>query len=444
MSGTMKEIPPRGQPKEELLKEMNDLRTQDANWKDGRTWSLVYYAGEEIYSFLKEAYTMFMSENGLNLGAFPSLRKFESEVLSMTASLLGGDHSVAGSMTSCGTESILMAIKTYRDRARAERPGISSPEIVMPDSAHPAFEKAAHYFDVIPVRVPVKQDFRADVKAMKAAVNDNTILIVGSAPSYPQGVIDPVPELAALALERNIGLHVDCCLGGFLLPFVRKLGYPVPEFDFRVPGVTSISADVHKYGFAAKGASTVLYRDKSLRRHQFFVYTDWSGGIYASPTMTGTRPGGAIAAAWAIMNHLGEEGYLKIANTIMQTAKKLEEGINSIPGLHVLGKPDMSVFSFASDSVDIYILGDAMEARGWHLDRQQRPSCLHLMITPAHQKIADLFLSDLRDCTVALAENKNAVPEGTAAMYGMMGTLPDRGMISNFIFEYMDELMKVK
>ncbi|MHB8158781.1 MAG: pyridoxal phosphate-dependent decarboxylase family protein, partial [Desulfocucumaceae bacterium] len=376
--------------------------------------------------------------------AFPSLRKFESEVVSMTAGLLGGGPETAGSMTSCGTESILMAVKTYRDRARAERPEITAPELLMPDSAHPAFQKAAHYFDVIPVRVPVKADFRADVEAMKAAITDNTVLIMGSAPSYPQGVIDPIQELASMALEKGIGFHVDSCLGGFLLPFARKLGYPLPDFDFTVPGVTSISADVHKYGFAAKGASTILYGDKALRRHQYFVYPDWSGGIYASPTMTGTRPGGAIAAAWGIMNFLGEEGYMKIADNIMKSSKKLIEGINAIPGLYVLGQPDLSVFSFAADAVDIYVLGDAMEARGWHLDRQQRPPCLHLMVTPAHEKIVDLFLSDLRECTLGLADEKSIAPQGSAAMYGMMGSLPDRGMVSNFVFEYMDELMKVK
>jgi len=437
-------LPTQGTPPSQLLSRMSELRAGDARWRDGRTWSLVYYAGEEIYDLIKQAYTMFMSENGLNLGAFPSLRKFESEVVAMTASMLGGDEEVAGSMTSCGTESILMAVKAYRDRARAERPEVRAPELLMPETAHPAFQKAAHYFDLTPVRVPVKSDFRADVEAMRAAVNDNTILIVGSAPSYPQGVIDPIAELAALALEKGVGCHVDSCLGGFLLPFIRKLGHPVPDFDFRVPGVTSISADVHKYGFAAKGASTVLYRDKNLRRYQHFVYTEWSGGIYLSPTMTGTRPGGAIAAAWAIMSHLGEEGYLRLAGTIMSTAKRLIEGVNSIPGLHVLGSPDMSVFAFAPAELNAYSLGDAMEARGWHLDRQMKPACLHLMVTPAHEKVVETFLADLRDSVKAVEASKSSPPEGTAAMYGMMGSIPDQGLIKNFVLDFMDDLMKVK
>lgn len=444
MTGPEVKLPVRGTPGDQLLKEMSDLRANDANWKDGRTWSLVYYPGEEIYDFLKKAYTMFFSENGLNPGAFPSLRKFETEVVAMTAGMLGGGPGAAGAMTSCGTESIMMAVKTYRDKARAERPEITAPEMLLPETAHPAFYKAAHYFDVKPVRIPVRPDFRADVEATRAAITDSTILMVGSAPSYPQGVIDPIEDLAAMAMERGIGFHVDACLGGFLLPFARKLGYPLPEFDFRVPGVTSISADVHKYGFAAKGASTIIYRDRSLRRHQFFIYTEWPGGIYAHPTMTGTRPGGTFAAAWAIMKHLGEEGYMRLADTIMKTTKTLMEGINSIPGLYVLGDPDMSVFAFTSDSFDIYALGDAMDSRGWRLDRQQRPACLHLMVTPAHEKVAGQFLSDLRECALAVAGNSSAVPEGTAAMYGMLGTLPDRGMVKDLVLNYMDDLLSVK
>lgn len=444
MSEKAKKLPARGMPGDALLREMESFRDNDAKWREGRTWSLVYYPGEEIYQLLKDAYTMFFSENGLNPGAFPSLRKFETEVVSMTAGLLGGGPGAAGTMTSCGTESIMMAVKTCRDRAREERPGITAPEMILPETAHPAFQKAAHYFDVRPVRVPVSQDFRADVGATREAVNENTILIVGSAPSYPQGVIDPIKDLAALAREKDIGCHVDACLGGFLLPFIRKLGYPVPDFDLSVPGVTSISADLHKYGFAAKGASTIIYRDRELRKRQFYAYTEWSGGIYAHPAMTGTRPGGAFAAAWAVMNHLGEEGYLRIAGGIMETTKKLIEGINSIPGLYVLGSPDMSVFAFTSDLFDIYALGDAMDARGWHMDRQHRPACLHLMVTPAHEKAAGRFLEDLGECAGEAAEKGCQTPGGTAAMYGMAGTFPDRGAVKKFVIDYLDELLTVK
>lgn len=437
-------LPRKGTSADAILKEMGGLRAGDANWKDGKTWSLVYYPGEEIYDFLKKAYTMYFAENGLNPGAFPSIRKFETEVVAMTADMLGGGGEACGAVTSCGTESIMMAVKTYRDRARAEHPEITAPAMIVPETAHPAFYKAAHYLCVDVVRIPVGQDFRVDVGAVRKAVTDNTILIVGSAPSYPQGVIDPIADLAGLAAEKGIGCHVDSCLGGFMLPFARKLGYALPEFDFSLPGVTSISADVHKYGFAAKGASTIIFRSRDLRRHMFYVFTEWSGGIYAHPTMTGTRPGGAFAAAWAIMKHLGEEGYLHIADSIMKTTKKLIDGINGIPGLYVLGRPDMSVFAFTSDNFDIYALAEAMEARGWHMDRQMRPACLHLMVTLAHEKIAGSFVADLRECALTAAENTAPAREGMAAMYGMMGTLPDRGMVKDFVINYMDDLLSVK
>lgn len=439
MARTMK-LPPRGMPKEEVLKKMSAMRAHDANWKDGRTFSLVYYAGEAAASLLKEAYAMFFSENGLSPLAFPSLRRFENEVVAMTASLLGGGSEVVGSMTSGGTESILLAVKTARDKARKERPQVTSPEMILPVTAHPAFEKAARYFDVKPVRIPVDKDFRTDVEAARAAITDKTILLVGSAPAYPHGVIDPIRELAAIAKEKNICFHVDACLGGFLLPFIRKLGYPVPDFDFSVPGVTSISADVHKYGYAAKGASVILYRDKHIRKYQFTVVTDWQGGVYASPTIPGTRPGGAIAAAWAILNYFGEEGYLCLAEKAMKTTRALIDGINSIPGLYVLGRPHMSVFAFTSDTVNVYALGSAMQARGWHLDALQLPPCLHIMVTAAHENIVDTFLADLREAVRETRESKTEIPAGAAALYGMLGTIENRQMADELVLELLDNV----
>lgn len=261
-------LQPRGIPREKLFEQMKELKQQDADYRQGRTWSLVYYGGEELTSVLEEAYRMYFHTNALNPMAFPGLRKFENEVVAMTASMLGGGPETCGNMTSGGTESILMAVKTARDLSRARRPGVIAPEMVIPASIHPAFLKAAHYLGVKAVRTPLGDDFRADMDAVRAAVNENTILVVGSAPAYPHGVIDPIEELAALAEEKGIICHVDSSLGGFLLPFVSKLGYPVPPFDFRVPGVTSMSADVHKYGFAAKGASVILYRDREIRRHR--------------------------------------------------------------------------------------------------------------------------------------------------------------------------------
>jgi len=431
-------LPEKGVARDAILKEMDALHEGDANWKDGRTWSLVYYAGEEHTKFLKAAYTKFFSENGLSPLAFPSLKKFESEVISMITAMLGGDDETTGSMTSGGTESILMAIKTHRQWFRATHPEITRPEMILPESSHPAFEKAAHYFDVVPVRIPLRDDFRVDVEAVKQAVNENTILLVGSAPCYPYGVIDPIAELSDLAAEREIGLHVDACLGGFLLPFAKKAGYPVPDFDFKLPGVTSISADIHKYGFAAKGASSVLYRNAQLRRYQFFVFADWCGGIYASPTMAGTRPAGAIAAAWATLRAMGEDGYVRNAEQIMGTVARLKDGVGAIPGLRVLGEPEMSVFGFASDEVEMFAVGDAMDERGWHLDRQQSPNALHLMVTLAHERVVDDFLADLKASVEHVRANPSVVTEGSAPMYGMMATAPDRGMVKDFVLETMD------
>jgi glutamate/tyrosine decarboxylase-like PLP-dependent enzyme len=315
--------------------------------------------------------------------------------------------------------------------------------MVLPITAHPAFEKGAHYFDVKPVHIPVRDDHRADADAARAAITDNTILLVGSAPCYPYGTIDPIPELAALAQERGIGCHVDACVGGFLLPFLARLGYDIPPWDFSVPGVTSISADLHKYGYAARGASTVTYRDRELRRHQFFTYADWPGGLYGSPTMAGSRPGGAIAAAWAVMNYLGEEGYTRLADVAMKTARRLMDGVNAIPGLSVIGRPDASVFSFAADGFDIYAVGDAMDERGWHLDRQQKPPKLHLVVTPAHEAIVDEFLSDLAAAAASVAR-EGAPAGGRAAMYGMLGTLPDRGAVEKVMRDFMDRATQPK
>lgn len=428
----------KGVSREEVLSRMRQLRGDDARWKEGRTWSLVYYAGEEVSALLKEAYTEFMAENGLSPLAFPSLKRFENEVISIASNLFHGGDTVAGTMTSGGSESILMAVKTAREWAKKEK-GIAHPEMIVPRSVHPAFMKAAHYFEVKPVIAELGPDYRVDLESVKAQLNENTALIVGSAPAYPQGVVDPIEDLAALAQSKGILCHVDACLGGFLLPFAERLGAPMPKFDFRVPGVTSMSADLHKYGYAAKGASVVLYRTAALRRHQFFTWSEWPGGLYGSPSMTGTRPGGAIAAAWAVLKHLGEEGYLKIVSGVLETSRKLREGIQAIEGLELLGDPKFSVFAFGSKTVDVYALGDAMEARGWKLDRQQMPPALHLMVTPAHEKIVEPFLSDLRECAASLARGEPA-PEGSAAMYGMIGAVPDKQMIDGFILEFLDGL----
>lgn len=476
------QLPAHGRPRTEILETMEAARDHDVHWRDGKVWSLVFHAGDDVSAVAKDAYVAFFSENGLNPTAFPSLRKFETEVVAMTADLLGGDPETVGNMTSGGTESILMAVKTARDWARAHHPERQPPEIVLPRSAHPAFDKAAHYFDVKLVKTPVGDDFRADVEAMRAAISENTIMLVGSAPSYPQGVVDPIREIAALAGERGLLCHVDACVGGFMLPFVRKLGYPIPDFDFSVPGVTSISVDLHKYGYAAKGASVILYRTPALRRFQFFVSTDWPGGIYVSPTMTGTRPGGSIAAAWAVMNYLGEERYLQIASEVMRTAVTLRDGVNATAGLSIMGHPHMSVMAIGSDAYDVFALGDEMGLRGWHLDRQQFPSTLHLTVNYAHVHMADQFLRDLRQSVLTLrkpslskvstslqvgavrlaskilpssalsrltsASSKftgvkgASLPTRSAAMYGMMAELPNRGDVDQLVLDLLDQMTR--
>jgi len=389
-------LPTKGTAPEELFARMRERKRHDADWEGGRTFSLVYPAGKDVDEVLREANNLYMFENALNPFRFPSLRDMEKEVVEMTTDLLNGGADAGGSMTSGGTESILMAVKTARDRARAEK-GITAPEMVAPVSAHPAFAKAAHYLGVTLKQAPLRPDFRVDVDAAAALVTANTILMIGSAPNYPHGVIDPIPELAAIAAANDFFFHTDCCVGGFLLPFLERLGHPVPPFDFRVPGVTTISADVHKYGYATKGASVIAHRDRNTVLHQVFLYDQWPGGLYGSPAMAGARPAAPIAAAWAVMNYLGEEGYMRLAKQILDTTKKIRAGIDAIPELHVWGDPDASLIAFGSETLDIAAVGDVMDERGWHLDRQVGPAALHMMISPSHAAVADAWLADLRD-----------------------------------------------
>ncbi len=389
-------LPEQGWSRQDVVARMRERKRADADWRAGRTWSLIYPAGERVDAILREAHDLYLFENALNPFRFPSLRQMEDDVVSMTAGLLGAPGAAGGAMTSGGTESILMAVKSARDRARAER-GVERPQLLAPASAHPAFAKAARYLGLEHVQIPLDADFRADLVAAEKLVGEATALVVGSAPNYPFGVIDPIPELAALAAERDISFHTDACLGGFLLPFYEKLGEKPPPFDFRVPGVTTMSADVHKYGYSTKGASVVLHRDREhLQRYQLFVYRDWPGGTYGSFAMAGARPAAPIAAAWAVMVHLGEAGYCELAARVRDTTRALRQGIEAIPSLRIWGEPAMSVLAFGSDALDVHAVGDALDARGWHLDRQQQPDALHLMVSPEHARVVDAFLADLR------------------------------------------------
>jgi glutamate/tyrosine decarboxylase-like PLP-dependent enzyme len=388
-------LPKLGLPREAVLARMRERKARDADWKGARTWSLIYPAGEDVDAMLHDANELYLYENALNPFRFPSLREMEVEVVEMAGGLLHAPEGMGGAMTSGGTESIIMAVLSARERARRER-GVTAPELVAPVSAHPAFAKAAKYLGLALRQAPLDADFRVRVETVAELVSEDTALIVGSAPNYPFGTIDPIPELAALAAERGISFHTDACLGGFLLPFYERLGESVPPFDFRVPGVTTMSADVHKYGYCTKGASVILHREEaSLMQNQLFFFDGWPGGIYASFAMAGARPAAPIAAAWAVLNHLGEEGYLRLARRVRDATLALRRGIEAIPGLFVYGEPAMSVFAFGSKQHDVFAIGDAMDANGWHLDRQKGPDALHLMVSPEHHRVADAFLADL-------------------------------------------------
>ena len=388
-------LPDRGLPHEEIVAALAAKRAHDARWQDGCTFGSVFDGGPEVHAVAEAAAAMYLHENALNPFAFPSLGEIQAEVVDACVDLFHGAPDAAGFMTSGGTESILMAVKAARERARAER-GVTEPEIVLADSAHAAFHKGAHYFGLRVHKVPVRDDYRADADAMAAHVNENTALVVGSAPQYPQGVIDPIPELAALAASVGASMHVDACMGGFVLPFMEMNGETVPPWDFRVDGVTTISADIHKLGYAPKGASVIVHRTEALRRHQVFVFKDWLGGFYASPAMQGSRPGLPMATAWAVMHRLGIDGYRDLTAQVIATARRLREGVAAVPGLAVLGEPEAHLFAFTSDSVDTFALGDALKERGWHLDRQTPPDSLHCTVSAGNAAVADEFLADLR------------------------------------------------
>ena len=393
-------LPESGIDRNEILDEIKKITNlEEKRWKEGLVSGAVYHGDSEHIDFLNEVYALQSQSNPLHSDLFPSASKFESEIVSMTAQMLGADKTddeVCGVVTSGGTESILLAMKTYRDRGR-EVNDIRRPNIVIPVTAHAAFDKAGEYFKIKVKRIPVDEKFQADLNAVRKAANGNTICIVGSAPNFPQGTVDPIEELSEIAWERGICFHVDACLGGFVLPWAEKLGYPVPEFDFRLPGVTSISADTHKFGYAAKGTSVILYRTPKLRRYQYYTISDWPGGLYFSPTFAGSRPGALSAACWAAMISMGEDGYLEVVKQIMETAEVIKKGIREISELNLMGDP-LWVIAFESKDLDIYIVMDQMTHNGWNLNGLHKPSCIHICITLRHIKagIAERFLSDLK------------------------------------------------
>jgi glutamate/tyrosine decarboxylase-like PLP-dependent enzyme len=440
-------LPERGLGRDEVLRTVEDLAARERpRWRDGLASGAVYHGGDDHVDFLNRVYATSSQVNPLHADLWPSGAKFEAEIVAMTAAMLGGSdpsRQVVGTVTSGGTESILLAMKAYRDQARAGAGRrVRRPEVVAPSTAHVAFDKAAQCFGIKLVRVPVGSDYRADVAAMRRAVNRSTVAMVGSAPSFPHGVVDPVEELAAVAAGRRIGFHTDACLGGFVLPWARRLGYDVPGFDFQVPGVTSMSADTHKFGYAAKGTSVVLYRGTELRSHQYFTATEWPGGLYFSPTLAGSRPGGLSAACWAAMVATGEDGYLEATRRVLATGAAIRDGIAAIPRLRVLGDP-LWVIAFASDGPDIYRVHEQMTRRGWSLNALQRPPAVHLCVTLRHTEpgVAERFLADLR-ASVAGAQAEPAGGPGAVPVYGLAATIPFRGMVRDLLKRYIDLLYR--
>jgi sphinganine-1-phosphate aldolase len=443
-----RQLPADGLSRAEVISLIDRLASaEERQWRDGYASGAVYHGDPEHVRFLSRVYAAQSQSNPLHPDLWPSAAKFEAEIVAMTANMLGAprvapEKPVVGTVTSGGTESILLAMKAYRDFAR-DRRGIAAPEIVAPVTAHAAFDKAARFFDMPLVRTPVDDQFRADIHALAAAVTERTAVVVGSAPTFPHGVIDPIAEIAALAADRGAGCHVDACLGGFILPWAERLGYPVPPFDFRLPGVTSMSADTHKYGYAAKGTSVVLYRGRELRGFQYYTVTDWPGGLYLSPTLAGSRPGALSAACWAAMVSIGESGYLDATRRILESGARIRAGVAAIPGLHVLGDPLWVIAFGTDDDLDVYQIMENMSHRGWSLNGLQRPAAVHIAVTLRHTLpgVADRFPADLADSVSEVRANPG-VSTGMAPIYGMAAALPAQ-TVHQMLAGYLDMLFEV-
>ena len=418
-------LPETGKTPEEIFDFLKIAKTYDAKWEQGRIYAYIYDPGQDVMEIGKQAYMAYITENGLDPTTFPSLLKLETDVTRAVIDLLRGDENVVGNVTTGGTESILLAMKTARDWARHHKPEISEPEIVICQTAHHAFHKAAQYFGLKVVLTPLDPlTFRVDVGAMRAAITPNTILLVGSAPAYSQGVVDPIPEIAALAQEQGLLCHVDACVGGIHLSIMRKLGYSVPPFDWTVPGVTSMSTDLHKFGYCPKQASVVMYCSKALRRFQIFTSTRTTCYTLINPTMLSTKTGGPLAGAWAVLNYLGEAGYKKIVQAVQAATGRMVAGVNAIPGLKVMVQPDMCLFAFTSDTLDMFQLTDAMLARGFTVQSQfakpGAPRNIHISLQYSSVNTVDAFLAALRE---SVEEVKKLPPIDVDGMKAMLGSL---------------------
>ena len=405
-----------GRPRDQLLDEMEGMRGGDVRWRDGRAFTLAYNAGPEVVALAEEAYRRFSGENALNTDAFPSLRRMQNDVVKHVLGWTHGDADSAGFMTSGGTESLILCVRAALKRAEREGRPLPRPNVVLPTSAHAAFEKAADYFGVENRRIAVRDDWRADVGAMVDAVDDQTVLIVGSAPSYPQGVVDDIAPLASVAAAGRFNCHVDACMGGVTLTYLERMGESVVPWDFRVEGVTSISVDLHKYGYTSKGAGVLLHRNKFLRADQTFITDNWLGGTYGSSGILGTKSGGPIAAAWAVLHHLGDDGYEQLTASARKTALRIAHHVQGHPALELRALPDSTLLCFGvRDELrhDVFAVADALIARGWYVDKQSPPKSIHLTVNAVHEHVVDEFLRDLDDVTAGALER-----EGGSGSYG--------------------------
>ncbi len=406
--------------KEAIFETLEAFRKDDLKWKEGRAFGYIFDPGKTVMEVGKKAYTMYLSENGLDFSVFKSLLKLEKDLAAFGATHLRGDKDVVGNFTSGGTESIILAVKAARDYFRVRRPDILFPEMILPTTGHAAFHKAAHYLGIKIVPVPVDPvTFKADVNHLQPAISKNTIMVVGSAPSYAHGVIDPIADMAKIAADHDLWMHTDACMGGFLLPYFRRLGRSVPDFDFKVPGVSSISVDLHKYAYTPKGASLVLYRNKTLRKHQIFACSNWIGYTIVNNAVQSSKSGGPMAAAWAVLNYVGDAGYLDIAKKKLASVGKITQGIEKIKDLRLMAEPDMCLVSFTSDTINVFHIIDEMNQKGWYIQPalafDNSPAHIHLSVGISNVGVEDALLKDLE---IAL-ETARTLPDGElAALFG--------------------------
>lgn len=427
-------FPENGLEKDDVLRELEELSKGDFDPLSGRMWGHTYYSGlTDVIEVVRKAYVMYMDKTMLDFTVYPSVLKMENGVIGFAREILNGDEEVVGNFTYGGTESIMLAVKAAREKFRKEHGKSSVPEIVLPDTAHPAFYKSAEYLGLKAVRARTNEEWRADGDAVSEVLGERTCMVVCSAPNYPFGVVDDVESIAEVCEEKGLWLHVDACLGGFILPFMRENGEKIPDFDFSLEGVSSISADFHKFGYAPRGASAILYRNSELREGQIFVMSSWPGYPLVNTAVLSTRSAGTLAATWAVMRHLGKEGYRELAARVLRVRRRLERELPEME-LEVIGKPEGSVLAFKSDVVDVFLLASEMERRGWYIQSQPGsemlgyPKCIHLTINPGHEKIVDEFLSDLRESVeeVRGAEVRYDVERILSDIQGALGMRPGK------------------